>query len=89
MADLILNSTGAGFLFRCAGTACITVWVATRVIGTVRINKASLGWDVAAPPKNWRALVDHAEHFHVVGVWATLVAFASFLAAVGLQLTAT
>jgi hypothetical protein len=89
IADLILNRTGGGFLFRCAGMACIAVWVATRVIGTVRINKVSLTWDVAAPPGNWKALVDRAERFHVVGVGAALAAFASFLAAVGLQLATT
>jgi hypothetical protein len=68
---------------------CLIAWVATRVIGTVRINKATLPLDVSAPPANWRALVTRAERFHVVGVWAALAAFACFLAAEGFMLTAS
>jgi hypothetical protein len=86
LAVVVLNGTGAGSLFRCGALACLIIWVATRVIGTVRINMASLAWNVAAPPKNWRALVDRAERFHVAGVWAALVAFAFFLTAMGLRL---
>jgi hypothetical protein len=89
IADVVLNSTtGAGYLFRCLGMVCVFAWIATRVIGTVRINQISLTWDIAAPPKNWRALIDRAERFHVVGAWAALAALASFLAALGLKLTA-
>lgn len=87
IADLILNRTGPGVLFRCLGVAFMAVWIATRVVGTVRINAASLKWDVTAPPRNWQAVVDRAERFHVVGVWAALAAFAAFLVAVGLKIT--
>ena len=38
--------------------------------------------------QNWRALVDHAERFHIVGVWAVIMTFAGFLTAVALKLTA-
>ncbi len=62
------------------------VWIMVRVVGTVPINSATLTWDAAAPPKNWRARVDHAERFHIIGVWAVILAFAFFLTAVALKL---
>lgn len=37
-------------------------------------------------PTNWKAQVNHAERFHIVGVWAAILAFAFFLTAVALQL---
>ncbi len=87
LAILFLDVTGPEIWFRGAALACLIVWVATRVIGTVRINEATLTWDVASPPKNWKALVDRAERFHVVGVWAALMALVSFLTAEGFTLT--
>src|SRR5580658_11352586 len=50
VAVVVLNGTGAGFLFRCGAMLCMIVWIATRVIGTIRINAATLTWDLAAPP---------------------------------------
>ena len=41
---------------------------------------------ISAPPKNWKELVNRAEHFHIVGVWAAVLAFACFLTAVALKL---
>jgi NADPH:quinone reductase-like Zn-dependent oxidoreductase len=42
---------------------------------------------VVTPPKNWKELVHRAERFHIVGVWAAVLAFACFLTAVALHLT--
>jgi hypothetical protein len=86
IAVAILDGTTPGFWFRCAGMLAVLVWVAIRVIGTVPINSATLGWEAGAPPANWRALVDHAERFHNVGVWAAVMGFASFLAAAAVRL---
>ena len=86
IALTVLNSAAPGFGFRCAGVVAILTWIVIRVIGTVPINSATLTWQPSAPPKNWKALVNHAERFHIVGVWAAILAFAFFLTAVALQL---
>ena len=86
IALTFLNSSAPGFAFRCAGVAALLTWIAIRVIGTVPINSATLTWNPGAPPKNWQVQVDHAERFHIVGVWAAVLAFACFLTAVALKL---
>jgi hypothetical protein len=88
IALTVLNGGTPGFWFRCAGVVAILTWILIRVIGTVPINSATLTWQPSAPPKNWKALVNHAERFHSVGVWAAVLAFAFFLTAVSLQLAA-
>jgi hypothetical protein len=84
----VLNSGKPGFAFRGAAVAALLIWIAIRIIGTVPINSATLTWRLEAPPKEWRTQVDHAERFHVVGVWAAVLAFACFLTATALKLTA-
>ena len=69
IAVAVLDRAAPGLWFRCAGIVGVLVWIVIRVIGTVPINSATLTWEAAAPPKNWRALVDHAERFHILGVW--------------------
>ena len=86
IALTVLNAGTPGFWFRCAGVVAILTWIVIRVIGTVPINSATLTWQPSAPPKNWKALVNHAERFHIVGVWAAVLAFAFFLTAVALKL---
>ena len=86
IALTVLNSAAPGFGFRCAGVVAILTWILIRVIGTVPINSATLTWQPSAPPKNWKALVNHAERFHIVGVWAAVLGFAFFLTAVALKL---
>jgi hypothetical protein len=61
--------------------------IGVRVVGTVPINSATLAWDVDAPPKNWKALVDHAERFHIFGAWAAVMSFTCFLVAFALFVT--
>jgi hypothetical protein len=76
-----------GASWRIAGILAVLVWVAIRVVGTVPINSATLAWDVDAPPKNWKALVDHAERFHIFGAWAAVMSFTCFLVAFALLVT--
>ncbi|HZR41774.1 MAG TPA: hypothetical protein VFB12_16760 [Ktedonobacteraceae bacterium] len=84
----ILNSAAPGFVFRCAGMLALLIWIMIRVIGTVPINSTTLTWQLSAPPTNWKAQVNYAERFHIVGVWASVLAFAFFLTAMTLQLAA-
>jgi|ERR1700733_8992237 hypothetical protein len=87
-AVAFLDGAGPGFRVRCAGMIAMSIWIAVRGIATVRINSATLTWNPESPPQNWRASVEHAEHFHIAGVWAAVVAFASFLVAAALSQTA-
>ena len=82
----LLNSGAPGFVFRCAAVLALCTWVAIRVVGTVPINSATAEWQLSAPPANWKELVNRAERFHSVGVWAAVLAFALFLAAVAVKL---
>ncbi|MGO8948038.1 MAG: hypothetical protein ACLQUY_10325 [Ktedonobacterales bacterium] len=88
IAVTALAGAAPGLWFRCAGLLALLIWIVIRVIGTVPINSATLTWQPDAPPKNWKALVNHAERFHDVGVWAVVMAFALFLTATALKLTA-
>ena len=81
-----LNNGMPGFWFRCAAVLAVCIWILIRVVGTVPINSATADWPLSAPPKNWKELVNRAERFHSVGVWAAVMAFAFFLTAVALKL---
>lgn len=83
-----LDGIGPSFWFRCAAVLAVLLWIMIRVIGTVPINSATLTWQPDAPPKDWKAQVNHAERFHIVGTWAAIAAFAFFLIAVALPLAA-
>ena len=86
IAVTVLDWAAPGWWFRSVGLLALIIWIAIRVIGTVPINSATLTWQLSAPPKNWKALVNHAERFHIVGVWAVVLAFALFLAALAIKL---
>jgi hypothetical protein len=88
IAVTVLDGLDLGFWFRCAGVLAMLIWIWIRIIGTVPINSDTLKWKLDAPPKDWKALVNHAERFHIIGVWAAVMAFAFFLTAVALQLAA-
>jgi hypothetical protein len=85
LAVTLLDVGAPGFWLRVAAMLAMLVWIMIRIVGTVPINSATLTWQPNAPPKNWKELVNHAERFHIVGVWAVVLAFALFLAAVALQ----
>jgi hypothetical protein len=82
----ILSGGISGSWFRYAAMLAVCIWIAIRVVGTVPINSATADWQLSAPPKNWKELVNRAERFHIVGVWAAILAFAFFLTAVALKL---
>ena len=86
VAITVMDGMSPGMWFRCAGVVAALVWIAIRIFGTIPINIATLTWNVEAPPAHWRGLVDHAERFHIVGVWAAVIAFACFLTGLALRL---
>ena len=88
IAATVVDGAAPGMWLRYAGVLAVLLWIVIRVIGTVPINSATLTWQLSAPPKNWQALVRRAERFHDIGVWAVVLAFACFLTAMALQLTA-
>jgi len=57
----------------------VLVWIIVRIVGTVRINSATLEWNPEVPPENWRQRITTAEQFHIVGTWAAVLAFVFFL----------
>ena len=89
IAVTVLDGATPGLWFRAAGIGAMLIWIVIRVIGTVPINSATLTWQLDAPPKDWKALVNHAERFHIVGVWAAVVAFACLLTNAALALATT
>jgi hypothetical protein len=84
----VLSSSTPGFTYRCVGVVALLIWIAIRIVGTVPINSATVDWQLDAPPQNWKAQITHAERFHIVGVWAIVLAFACFLIATLLKLPA-
>ena len=82
----VLNIGTSGIWFRCVAVLAVVLWILIRVVGTVPINSATADWQLNAPPKNWKELVSRAERFHIIGVWAAVLAFVFFLSAVALKL---
>ena len=87
VAVTVLDGADGGLALRCAAILALLAWVAVTLRGTVPINEAALDWDPAAPPGNWRALVDRWEDLNSVRAWLAMGAFALLLA--GLPLTAS
>ena len=88
IAVTVLDGGAPGMWFRGVAMLGVLIWIAIRIVGTVRINSATLDWPLDAPPPDWQAQVQRAERFHDVGVWVVVVTFACFLTAVALRLTA-
>ena len=82
----LLNIGAPGFWLRCVAVVAVLVWILIRVVGTVPINSATADWDLNSPPQNWKEMVTRAERFHILGVWAAVLAFACFLLAMTLKL---
>jgi hypothetical protein len=87
IAVTILEPSSRGCVFRYAGLIALLIWILVRVVGTVRINSATLEWKADAPPKDWKQQIASAERFHIVGTWAAIMAFVFFLVAAGLRLS--
>jgi hypothetical protein len=73
------------FYYRLAAVLFIFIWIYLRVIVTVPINAGSLEWNPDNPPKDWKGQIAKAERFHIVGTWATTLAFILFLMAVAIS----
>jgi hypothetical protein len=81
VAVIILKHSSTVIILHLLGIACIVIWILVRIIATVRINAATLEWNINAPPTNWKAKITHAERFHIIGTWAAIMIFVLFLAA--------
>jgi hypothetical protein len=81
IAVTLWGGAGRDFGLRCAAMLAVVSWIFVRVVGTVRINEATLTWHADAPPENWQEQIRKAERFHVVGTWAAVIAFVCFLVA--------
>jgi hypothetical protein len=88
IAITCLDVAAPGFVFRCVGVLAVLIWILIRIVGTVPINSATVSWQLAAPPMDWKEQVNHAERFHIVGVWAVVMMFVFFLTSVALQMAA-
>ena len=85
IAITVLDGASPGHWFRYAGLLSALIWIVSRAVGTVPINRASHTWNPEAPPKDWRSRVERSEMFHIYGVWAAVAIFAFFLAAMALK----
>jgi hypothetical protein len=86
-APTAIDSSAPGLWFRYTGLLALLIWIVIRVIRTVSINSATLTWNPLAPPKDWRLRVESSERFHVLGVWASVITFVCFLAAMAAGLS--
>ena len=76
-----LGGYGRAFDLRCAALVALVTFISVTLGGTVPINEAALGWDAAAPPANWRTMVEKWERLDTIRTCAALAAFVLFLAA--------
>ena len=79
VAVTVVDGADGGLAFRCAAILALLAWVAVTLRGTVPINEAALDWDPAAPPDDWRALVDRWEDLNSIRAWLAVGAFALLL----------
>jgi hypothetical protein len=88
IAIAMLEGAAVGVWLRSVGLLAMFVWILIRIIGTVPLNSAALTWELAAPPKDWKAQVVRAERFHDIGVWAVVLSYACFLTTTAVSLGA-
>lgn len=67
------------FALRLIAVLGYLVWIYARVVATVKINSATLEWNIDSPPVSWLDLVRRAERFHIASAWSTTVSFASLI----------
>lgn len=79
IAVTALSTNNIVLVLRLIALGALGIWVYVRIIGTVKINAASLVWDPDNPPTNWREQINKAEKFHMVGTWVTVIAWICFL----------
>jgi uncharacterized membrane protein len=85
VAVTVLDGADGGLVLRCAAILALLAWGGVTIRGTVPINEAAVEWDPAAPPADWRAVIDRWEDLNSVRAWLAIGAFASLLA--GLMLS--
>src|SRR6202020_3338339 len=76
VAVTVVDGADGALAFRCAAILALLAWVAVTLRGTGPTNEGALDWDSAAPPGNWRALVDRWEDLNSVRAWLAVGAFA-------------
>jgi uncharacterized membrane protein len=86
VAVAILDWSGSGFIFRCAGVLSLLACILITLLGTVPINKATLTWQPNTPPKTWRIQVSRWERFDTTRTWAAVASFALLLTAMAFRL---
>jgi hypothetical protein len=69
----------ASVAFDSCALALLGVWIVIRILRTVPVNSATLGWNAEDPPLEWRERIERTERFHVVAAWAAVLAFMCFL----------
>jgi len=77
LTAIVLTALSAGstiLALSLTALATLAVWIYIRIIGTVKINSASLDWDPDHPPASWREQINKAEEFHITGTWMTVIA---------------
>ncbi|MCB1304575.1 MAG: hypothetical protein KDK37_09865, partial [Leptospiraceae bacterium] len=79
IALIFLSETPVQPTLHYSALACLALWIALRIVGTVPINSATLEWSVESPPADWEARVARAERFHIVGVLAAVACFVLLL----------
>jgi uncharacterized membrane protein len=85
IAVTLLGGSSLEFYLRCAGLFALLSFISITLAGTVPINAAILTWNVASPPREWRAMVERWERLDTARTWAAMSAFCLFLAAIVLQ----
>jgi Anthrone oxygenase len=63
-------SHGPGSELRYAGLVALLAFISITLGGTVPINQAVLTWDVGAPPKDWKTVVERWERLDTARTWA-------------------
>jgi hypothetical protein len=82
-----IDGSSPGLWLRYTGLLALILWIVIRIIRTVPINSATLTWNPEAPPKDWRVQVEASERFDVLGVWASVITFVCFIAAMAAGLS--
>jgi uncharacterized membrane protein len=88
IAIMVLDGFDPGFAFRLAGLLVVLASFLIALIGTAPINAAVLTWQPDAPPQNWPMQISRWGRLDKARTWAAIIAFALFLTATALKLTA-
>ena len=87
-AITVLDGFDPGIAPRLVGLLAVLTSFLFTLIGTAPINATVLTWQPSEPPKNWRMLVGRWKQFDRARTWMAVTAFALFLTATALKLTA-